>query len=66
MLGLLQAMVATIGVDARPYSSAQTFLSAYHPAAHEYLVCDIRMPGIDGMELQRQLLARGATIPITS
>ena len=64
ILRLLQAMVATIGVDARPYASAQAFLSAYHPTAHECLVCDIRMPGIDGMELQRQLLARGATIPI--
>ena len=49
ILRLLQAMVATIGVDARPYASAQAFLSAYHPTAHECLVCDIRMPGIDGM-----------------
>ena len=64
ILRLLQAMVATIGVDARPYASAQAFLSAYNPTAHECLVCDIRMPGIDGMELQRQLLAKGATIPI--
>ena len=64
ILRLLQAMVATIGVDARAYASAQTFLAAYHPTANECLVCDIRMPGIDGMELQRQLLAKGATIPI--
>ena len=64
ILRLLQAMVATIGVEARSYASAQSFLSAYHPTANECLVCDIRMPGIDGMELQRQLLAMGATIPI--
>lgn len=64
VLKLLQAMVATIGVEARVFSSAQSFLAAYRPSVHECLVCDIRMPGVDGMELQRQLLATGATIPI--
>ena len=64
VLKLLQTMVATIGVEAKAFSSAQSFLSAYHQTPCECLVCDIRMPGLDGMELQRQLIATGATIPI--
>lgn len=64
VLKLLQTMVATIGVDTQAFSSAQSFLSSYRQTPCECLVCDIRMPGLDGMELQRQLIAMGATIPI--
>ena len=64
ILRLLQTMVTTIGVEARTFVSAQSFLSTYRPGAHECLVCDIRMPGIDGIELQRRLLELDATIPI--
>lgn len=64
VLKLLQTMVATVGVEAQAYASAQSFLAAYRPTANECLVCDIRMPGIDGIELQRRLLDLGATIPI--
>ena len=64
VLRLLQVMVGTIGVEARAFSSARDFLSAYRPALGECLVCDIRMPNIDGMELQKHLKAMNATIPI--
>ena len=64
VLKLLQTMVATVGVEAQAFVSAQSFLAAYRPTANECLVCDIRMPGIDGIELQRRLLDLGATIPI--
>lgn len=64
VLRLLQAMVASIGVEVRAFSSARDFLSAYHPTPCECLVCDIRMPDIDGMELQKQLQAVSTTLPI--
>lgn len=64
MLRLLQAMVTTIGVDVRAYPSAREFLAAYRPSPCECLVCDIRMPEIDGIGLQKRLEAQSATVPI--
>ena len=64
ILKMLQTMVASIGVDAQPYSSARAFLGAYHPSPCECLVCDIRMPDIDGIGLQKNLEAIQATLPI--
>lgn len=64
VLRLLQAMVASIGVDSQVFSSAKDFLASYRPAPCECLVCDMRMPEIDGMELQRRLQAMHATLPI--
>ena len=64
VLKLLQMMVATIGVEARTFADASSFLAAYRASPCECLVCDIRMPGMDGMELQKRLLAADATIPI--
>ena len=64
ILRLLQAMLASISVDARAFSSATDFLSAYIPTPCECLVCDIRMPNIDGIELQKRLKTMGATLPI--
>lgn len=64
VLRLLQVMVGTIGVVAQAFPSARDFLAAYRPTPCECLVCDIRMPNIDGMELQRHLKAMKATVPI--
>ena len=64
VLKLLQAMVATIGVTAFAFSSARDFLSSYRPTPCECLVCDIRMPEIDGMGLQKRLEASNSSLPI--
>lgn len=64
VLRLLQATVATIGMDAQAYPSAREFLAAYRPTPCECLVCDIRMPEIDGMELQKRLKTMQTTLPI--
>jgi len=64
VLRMLQELVSTIGVDVRPFASAREFLAAYRPLPCECLVCDLRMPEIDGMELQRRLEATKAGLPI--
>lgn len=64
ILKMLQAMVASIGVEALPFSSARNFLAAYRPTPCECLVCDIRMPDIDGIGLQKTLETMKATVPI--
>jgi FixJ family two-component response regulator len=45
------------------YTSAVEFLPPPGPTAPSCLVLDIRMPGVDGLALQRVLNAEGSTIP---
>lgn len=64
ILKMLQAMVTSIGVEALTFSSGREFLAAYHPSPCECIVCDIRMPDIDGIELQKNLAEIKATLPL--
>lgn len=60
----LRLLLKSVGLPVALFASAQEFLQAY-PADHPgCLVLDIRMPGMSGLELQRQLSLRGAIIPI--
>jgi FixJ family two-component response regulator len=49
-------------VDA--YSSAEEFLTANRTADYACLVLDISMPGMSGIELQREIARREQRVPI--
>jgi two-component system, LuxR family, response regulator FixJ len=57
-------LVQSLGLPAQAYASAQAFLEAYDPASDGCLVLDLHMPGMNGVELQRELTARGVRIPV--
>lgn len=63
-LWMFREFLDGIGAEIRTFSSARAFLDAYHPGPHECLVCDLRMPEIGGLEVQRQLLEKGCSLPI--
>jgi len=63
-LWMFEAFLHGIGAEIRTFSSARTFLDAYRAGPHECLVCDLRMPEIGGLEVQRQLLEKGSRLPI--
>jgi FixJ family two-component response regulator len=52
------------GFSVRTWDSALTFLSEQDPQASGCLVTDLVMPGLDGLELQALLAARGQAWPI--
>lgn len=52
------------GLATEAFDSAGAFLSHFDPARPGCLLLDVRMPGLDGLDLQHELLARGADIPI--
>lgn len=52
------------GFVTRVFDSAEQFLATYRPEWTGCLVLDIRMQGMDGLELQRRLNAANALLPI--
>lgn len=64
VLRMLGELIASIGVKVLTFASAQGFLSNYRPSSSQCLVCDLRMPEIDGMSLQRRLAGVGCPPPI--
>ena len=57
-------LLDSVDVNYTTFDGATAFLEQYDPAQKGCLVLDIRMPGMSGLELQEQLLARGSHIPI--
>jgi len=46
------------------YDSAETFLARFDPREVACLICDIRMDGMSGLELQDKLIDRKSPLPI--
>src|SRR5471032_2290296 len=46
------------------FASGEDFLAAWRPEWAGCLLIDIRMSGMDGLALQRELAARGCQIPV--
>src|SRR4051812_50136027 len=59
----LAALVEAAGLSAKVYASAIELLTSPGGLAADCLVADIRMPEMDGLELQQELKRRGMTMP---
>ena len=60
----LSRLFRSIGMRAEIFASAQEFLRFKRPDAPACLVLDVRLPGLSGLDLQRELAAAGFPIPI--
>ncbi len=60
----LGRLVSTIGLKAILYASAEEFLAARPPEGPACLVLDVQMPGLSGLDLQRELARTGHLLPI--
>lgn len=60
----LRWLLEANGYRVTAFDNAEVFLSQYDPGQLAVLIADVRMPGMSGLELQEQLLARKAPIPI--
>jgi RNA polymerase sigma factor (sigma-70 family) len=61
--GSLERLLRARGHEVRTYAGAAEFLVA-SPRPPGCILLDLRMPGMDGLELQRQLGERGGELPI--
>ena len=60
----LGEMLSVFGYDVEAYESADSFLRALDPLRHGCVVADVRMPGMDGIELVRELARRQVLLPV--
>src|ERR1700739_884452 len=60
----IERLIGTVGLQVQPFGSRQEFLASKLPNVPSCLVLDIRLPGISGLALQRQLAEANVQIPI--
>jgi len=60
----LALLMRSANLSAAVFAGAGEFLEQFSQDRPGCLVLDVRMPEIDGLELQRQLAARGSRLPI--
>ena len=57
-------LMRSAGLSVQTFASAQAFLSSVQPTEADCLLVDIQMPGMTGLELQRQLTRSGIHVPV--
>ena len=60
----LAFLLGTAGLAVKVYETASAFLERQDDSSTSCIVSDVRMPGIDGLELLRRLREKGTTIPV--
>lgn len=64
VLKALARLLDSAGFHALTFNSAQQFLDSSHPDQPGCLILDLAMPVIDGIALQRALIARACLLPL--
>jgi RNA polymerase sigma factor (sigma-70 family) len=59
----IQRLVESVGLHVELFGSATEFMNSSHPDVASCLVLDIRLPGISGLDFQRELLKTKQEIP---
>jgi len=59
----LDGLLRSAGLRVATFASAEAFLGSKELQSTECLILDLRMPGMDGRELQQRLLDEGHCIP---
>ena len=60
----LGGLIASVNLAVETYPSAQEFLAAYQPGRPGCLLLDMRMPGMSGLELQKELAERATELSV--
>jgi FixJ family two-component response regulator len=60
----LGGLIRSLGFAVKAFASAEEFLTSDRLPDTDCLILDVRMPGMNGLELQRQLAASHMSIPV--
>jgi FixJ family two-component response regulator len=60
----IQGMLKSVGLRSETFGTSQEFLRSKRPDGPSCLVLDVRLPGVSGLDFQRELADSGIRIPI--
>jgi FixJ family two-component response regulator len=60
----IQGLLKSVGLRSEAFGTGQEFLRFKRPDSPSCLVLDVRLPGVNGLDFQRQLAEAGVHIPI--
>ena len=60
----IEGLMRSVGFAVNAFASAEEFLNSDHLSDTDCLILDVRMPGMDGIELHRHLLASHREMPV--
>ncbi len=60
----LSSLIRSVGLKVETFASAGDFLKRQRPEAPACLVLDVRLPGLSGLDLQRELVTVQIQIPV--
>jgi len=60
----LSRLLRSYGFDVFAFASAQDFIASVSPKSQGCLILDVRIPGMNGLELQEKLRSSGWELPI--
>ena len=60
----IQGLLKSVGLRSQSFGTAQEFLRSKRPDGPSCLVLDVRLPGVNGLDFQRELADAGIQIPI--
>jgi FixJ family two-component response regulator len=60
----IQGMLKSVGLRSETFATPQEFLRSKRPNEPSCLVLDVRLPGVSGLDFQRELADAGIRIPI--
>jgi FixJ family two-component response regulator len=60
----IQGLLKSVGLQSLCFGTPQEFLNSRRPDAPSCLVLDVRLPGANGLDFQRELADAGVRIPI--
>src|ERR1700688_703005 len=60
----IQGMLKSVGLRSETFATPQEFLRSKRPDSPSCLILDVRLPGVSGLDFQRELADGGIRIPI--
>src|ERR1700674_289652 len=60
----IQGMLKSVGLRSETFETAQEFLRSKRPDGPSCLILDVRLPGVNGLDFQHQLVDAGIRIPV--
>jgi FixJ family two-component response regulator len=60
----IQGLLKSVGLRSEVFGSPEDFLGRKRPEVPSCLILDVKLPGVSGLDFQKELLAAGVGIPI--